>query len=529
MSVFRAIAIPAALYALALGALLVQIGERPAFPYNWESYTAWNYWSVWARPASSAAEIFAVTDGLMTESGHGPLLGLPIWLGFRLDGVGLTAMRWPVALLAALAVPLTWELGRRLTARPVAFLAAALLAVSPVFLLYGRTATLVGITLAPALLTMLALARLLELPAARRPVVWLVGLQATLILGAYAYAPVRLLWPLAAAALLAGAIGWRERRRFLVVAGLVTVVTIPVFLVAAEWLTRGSWSPAATIVGYFQVRGEHIFELGADPERYLPYIREAPAETANPFGLAWALVSQNLLDAARLVSDWQTEPVLTHYWNAHGQLWPWLLVPFFWLGFAGTVYRAISGRSWRTLLLLCLLVSLAGPLLFTTRIHVGRLAPVLPLLLLTVAGGLSLAADGLSRVAGQRLPTPAATVRLAALSALGLIVVFGAAALTLAGYQHLPAESAESRITSRLAIFVEAASEHGGAALVAPAAYGLEVEGVLPRLLAGELPDACENLYLVIAEAEPEFRQAASSAAVQVQCPAGLPFKLLPG
>ena len=557
--------IPLALYVVALCGLLWQIGDHPAFPYNWESYTAWNYWAYWAS-APSAADILAITDGLMTDSGRGPLVGALAWLGFWGDGVSLAAMRWPVAAVSALAVPLTWELGRRLIAPPAALIAALLLAVSAVFVLYGRTATLVGVSLVPALLTMLMVVGLLaSLTEARRPLFWLIGLQTSLIAGAYAYAPVRLLWPLSVLALLLAAVGRRGNRRPLVGAALMTMAVVPVFLFAVEGLTAGVWSPAA-ITDYFQVRGEQLLALGDDPARYLPYVRERPSEASDAGSLAWALVQQNTVDMLRLGLDWGTEPVASHYWHPSGQLWPLPLVPFFWLGLAVLVWRTVDSDR-RPMLLLFLVAGLTLPLLLTTRVHVGRLVPALPLLFVVVGLGLDATANAVTRFAHGRLAARGSTIHLATTASLGIALVLVSTLATLSGYEHLPTASQESRITARMADLVTAAAARGGAAVVAPADMGAEVEGVrggtlwlalnreyrlvdlsrppavpaaadplpplyvvgvLPELAAGTLPNACGNIYLVYADAVTEFHAATASPAIKRECPAGLRFEVLP-
>lgn len=564
----RALAMAAALYALAAVGLLWQLGEHPPFPYNWESYTARNVWLSWRSPGPDPASILAVTDGLMTDSGRGPLVGLPAWLGLAWDGVGLTALRWPVALLAALAVPLTWLMSRRLTSEPVAFVAAMLLAVSPVFLLYGRTATLVGISLVPALLTILCLIRVLESDPARdrwRGVGWVVALQVCLLAGAYAYAPVRLLWPLTLIALMAAALAWPERRRFLALAGVASAVVLPGFLIGQGWRVRGVWS-AEPLVGYFKARGEQVFNMGLDPERYEPYLRES-ATTAEPWGVLAQLVGQNLIDTLRLLSDWDTAPVATDFWHASGQLWPWPLAPFFWLGLAGLAVGVARRRSWRAALILLLLLGLAGPLLLTTQVHVGRLVPALPFLLLTVAAGVGVVGDGVARLVGGRLPLPVAAARGATIAGLGVILVASSVVTAVSGYALLPTSSPESRVAERLAGLDSEVAERGGAAIVAPATFGLEIEGVragaywlsiddayrlvdlsrplpepgtgdprpplyvvgiLPALAEDRLPNACANLYLVMPEALGEFQQAAASAQVRMLCPGGLAYEVLP-
>ena len=556
----------AALYALAAVGLLWQLGEHPPFPYNWESYTARNVWLSWRSPGPDPASILAVTDGLMTDSGRGPLVGLPAWLGLAWDGVRLMALRWPVALLAALAVPLAWLVSRRLTSGPVALVAAVLLAVSPVFLLYGRTATLVGISLVPALLTIFCLIRVLEIAPARERwhgVGWVVALQGSLLAGAYAYAPVRLLWPLTLIALLAAALAWPERRRFLALTGVASALVLPAFLVGQGWLVRGVWS-AEPLAGYFKARGEQVFNLGLDPERYEPYLRESATAT-EPWGVLAQLVGQNLMDTLRLLSDWDTAPVATDYWHAGGQLWPWPLAPFFWLGLAGLVVGVVRWRSWRAALTLLLLLGMTGPLLLTTQVHVGRMVPALPLLLLTVASGVGVVGDGVARLVGGRLP--AAAAQGITIAGLGVILVASSVVTAVSGYALLPTSSPESRVAERLAGLVSEVAEHGGAAIVAPAAFGLEIEGVragaywlsiddayrlvdlsrplpdpetgdprpplyvvgvLPALAEDRLPNACANLYLVMPEALNEFQQVTASAQVRRLCPGGLAYEVLP-
>src|SRR4051794_12932730 len=97
------IAWPVGLYALTVVVLLWQIGKHPAYAYNWEQYTSRDMLTFWAHPSF---DIFRPTDGLMTDSGTSPFIVLPIWLAFKIGGVGLTALRVPIALIAGLTVPL---------------------------------------------------------------------------------------------------------------------------------------------------------------------------------------------------------------------------------------------------------------------------------------------------------------------------------------------------------------------------------------------------------------------------------------
>ena len=99
------------LYLVALIAILTEIGNRPAFAYNWENYTLWNGFPWWDAPSLNA---FDLTDGLMTDSGRSWWVLGPTWLAFRIADTGLTPLRIATGAVAALSVPLTWILARSL-------------------------------------------------------------------------------------------------------------------------------------------------------------------------------------------------------------------------------------------------------------------------------------------------------------------------------------------------------------------------------------------------------------------------------
>ncbi len=223
--------IPIALYGLAAALLLVKIGGHPPYAYNWENYTAWGMFRYWDDLAGRD-DLFTMSDGLMTDSGEGPLMVVPIWFGWKILGVGIEGLRIPIVLIAALAAPLTWLVGRRTVGPGAAVLGATLLALSPVFLLYGRTATLVGVSLVPALATIYALLRVLR-PERERFGVWigwLAALQVLLVADSYAYAVIRFLW-LIALILLAGEVVLRSGLRLRFAAALgVTAVVLPLAL-----------------------------------------------------------------------------------------------------------------------------------------------------------------------------------------------------------------------------------------------------------------------------------------------------------
>ncbi|MDQ2684161.1 MAG: hypothetical protein M3Y37_11625, partial [Chloroflexota bacterium] len=142
------------LFAGALALLAWRLGSRPDFAYNWEAYTLRGFFDFVHQPTD---DVLTLRDGLMTDSGRSIAVIGPAWIGETLLGTSWLALRLPIALIAALAVPLTWLFGRLLYSDAVGLCGAALVATSPVFLLYGRTATLVGMSLAPALIGFIVL------------------------------------------------------------------------------------------------------------------------------------------------------------------------------------------------------------------------------------------------------------------------------------------------------------------------------------------------------------------------------------
>ena len=551
------VAVPGALYGLAALLLAVPGLGLPRFAYNWESYTAWRVFGGGTgtdRPGG--AGLFALTDGLMTDSGQGPLVGLPVRLGFALGGVGVTALRLPVALLAATAVPLLWLVGRRLVGPAAAGLAATFLALSPVFLLYGRTATLVGISVAPALLTVLALIEVLRAAGGWRWVAWLAALQALLVAGAYAYAPIRFLWPIAIGLIAIELAGGYGRRRRLLLALVVTGAALPAALVGISAATAADpdRGPVAVVGDYYRGRGEQVLALRERPEEFGYYLRPTPAERGSgvrgaPDRLVRRLIGQNAGDLARLLLDRGTRPTVTDFWNPQGRFVPGLLVPFAAIGLARTGWPALTrwrgGAGVAPRVLLGLLGGFTLPLLLTSRVHAGRLIFALPPLLLLAAVGAIAAGGWLGERLARRGGSPAAPRLIPLAVAVLLVAAVGRGAWVEARLGVPPTR--EARVAAALVAWAPAAARHGGVALVAGDAAGAEVEavavaavrldldaryrfadlsrgapspldpddprpplyygGLLDRLAPSSLPvpDPCGLLYLVLPEAEARF------------------------
>ena len=526
----------AALWLVAAAPLLARLGAVPPFPYNWEAYTGWHLLDDWVDQPPDLARVLALTDGLMTDSGQGPLVGVPAWLGVHVGGVGLWSLRAPVALVAALAVPLLWLAGRRLLPERTALLAALLLAAAAPFLFYGRTATLVGISLVPELLALLALVGTLAATDAKTGWRWLAVLQLALLAGEYAYAPVRLLWPVSAAALAA------------------TATALPVGLVAIGWAT-GSADPATAATGYFNARGEQLLASGfVDDEVLSALAPESDGSAVAVSGpeLVARLVGRNGSVLASLLADRDTRPIVTDHWNEQGRLWPVPAGAAFAPGLLVALWRALRRRPEFGLLLLAT-TALTLPLLLTTKVHVGRLLPALPFLLLLAAVGADAVGAGLARAAGALLGGRAAgplraVARLVPPAALLAVVVLGSRAEFSAPYPV----NRQAATTSAIAKARAALPATGLLAVVDDPALGAEIEqvhiadarllldrayrfvdlgqsgGTLPppdpqrptllygdildRLRDGTLPHPCDPRYLVAPEVADAFRQALSAA-----------------
>ncbi|MGI9253614.1 MAG: glycosyltransferase family 39 protein [Thermomicrobiales bacterium] len=387
----------AILYVLTAVLLLWRIGKVPPYPFNWEEYTAWNVFSFW-EPGPFWGPILAPGNGVMTDSGQGLLVGFPVSASFALFGVGLAQMRIPVALIAALAPALLWLAGRKLLTPRIALIGAVLLAVCPVYVLYARTATLVGVSLVPLLLALWALASVLTAPAGS--MYWpAMGLAGSLTLGVFAYAPMRMMWPIAVVTLLAAAGFDRLRRGTLLGAALLALVSVPAALVVMDARWSSSPAPVKAVSGYFRARDETLLHM-RDSDRLIYLRQDAP--TFGPPALR--LILQNLRDMIRVMFDRGTMPLVSDYWNASGSIWPaWMGV----LVLAGAVLAAVWAVRRRDGLALLVLVCAAGfaaPLLLTSRVDSGRLLAAAPCACLLAALALDAGTGALGRMIARYDP-----------------------------------------------------------------------------------------------------------------------------
>lgn len=473
MRAWAVFAWPMGLYALTVLLLLWKLGDHPGYIYNWEQYTSRDMLAFWSHPS---LDIFRPTDGLMTDSGTSPFIVLPIWVAFKLGGVGLTALRAPIALIAGLAVPLLWFVGRRLAGTSAATLAALFMALTPSYLLYARTATLVGLSVTFALATTLALFRVLQ-----RPGSWwaLTGLQAFLCINTYGYAPLRFLWPLSLA-LLGWELLWRRREwRWFAPALLITALVLPTLVFATNSASRSvplvSPTPLKALQRYYNAGGEQIETLNRRVDNYEPFLRNMPGRSdngtyqASKTELARQLIAQNTGDFANLLFDRDTTSALPDYWKPRGRLYTILLVPAFLLGLA-----RVASRCWRHLpdrVLLALFLGFGLPMLLTSLVHIGRLVFFLAFLLLLAAIGVTMAASWLARgltALARRAGTTDSptTIDRAALIALSILLVFGVARSAWRDYHEPALPRKEGRITAQLADLAPVVAARGGALVV---------------------------------------------------------------
>lgn len=477
----RTVFTSALLYALALVLLVLPVpfGQHPPWAYNWEGYTAWRWLTFWGAPEFTLG-FLAPTDGLMTDSGQGPLLGLPLTISILLNGFTLEALRLPAMLISALAPPLLWLCGKRMIGPAPALLAAVLLATSSVFLFYGRTATLVGVSLFPLLLTVLALLRVLDAPL-RSGWRWRRegALMATMLLGILAYAPVRLLWPITVVILALAAVLTPARRRVYLLTSVGCLLVVPAVVMAQEAVTMPEPEPIAAALSYFYARGEQITAMSGDPSAASEYVRDAPQGGADGSVLdaATGLIVQNARDLGRLLRDADTRPVPTDYWNESGRLWPGFFLPLAIIGAVAALGNAVRGgpRPLVRTLPVLLALGLALPLLLTSRVHVGRLLPALPFGLLLVALGVAVAATQVSRVLA-RWAVPARPAMVGVALAAGVVVA--AAWQVRAEMSVIVAPTREEQTVQQLAAWAGPIAERGGAVLVEDPALGDEIERV---------------------------------------------------
>lgn len=458
------------LYLAGLGMLLLGPGQLPSFTYNWEHYTAFELFRFWDgdRPLW---EVFVLNDGLMTTSGTSPVIALPALLSWELLGVGLPAMRLATVLLAALAVPLLWLLARRLAGEGVALTSAVLLAISPSFLLYGRTATSVGLSVGFVLATAYALFQIIR-PDPRTWVrfSWLGVFLAMLVVDAYLYSPIRFFWPLAVVALLLEAIFRRTEREWFLPASLLIIVWLPLVLTLfqATGMTNrpANLDPGAAVTAYYFARGEQIFSIAERP---------GAGTSTDTAGVALDLIEDNARDLANLMLDQETLPAISEFWNSRGRLYSGFMVPGVLIGL--TVLLVQAFRRVETRFLLELATVFTVPMLLTSRVHIGRLVFALPILLLIGVIGYAMVLHWIIAALDRWRPGAAIVLWPLRLAGAALLILLVARA-SWHEMKTPPSISEESAVVATLAAAATTGAASNGVAYVAGDLAGEEVEAL---------------------------------------------------
>jgi uncharacterized membrane protein len=129
--------------------------------------------SFWYDEAFSAVHVFhaglgATLHAVVHTENSPPLWYLIGWLDVRVLGDGAFALRLPSALAGIATVPIAWGIGRELAGRGAAVVAAALVAVNPLFVWYSQEARVYALLVLTSALAMLCFLRALAVPSRGR-------------------------------------------------------------------------------------------------------------------------------------------------------------------------------------------------------------------------------------------------------------------------------------------------------------------------------------------------------------------------
>ncbi len=222
-----------------------------------------------------------------------PLWYLLAWADARLFGDGALALRLPSALAGVVTVPVAWAIAQQLAGRRAALVAAAIVAVNPLFVWYSQEARAYGLFVLTTALAMLCFVRALEQPSRGR-------LAAFALTGALAllthYFAVFLLVPMALWLALDG----RARRATLLALGALAVVGLALLpLISAQgghgtqWIGRWALSSRLQAIPQYFLTGYSGGPLG----RGVELLVALPILAGLALG-AWRLFGQSAASAS---------------------------------------------------------------------------------------------------------------------------------------------------------------------------------------------------------------------------------------
>jgi mannosyltransferase len=245
----------------------------------------------------------ATLRGVVHTENSPPLWYLVEWLDWRVLGGGEVALRLPSALAGIATVPVAWMIGHELAGRRVAILAAALVAVNPLFVWYSQEARVYALFVLMAALAMLCLLRAAREPSPK-------NLAAFAFTGALAllthYFAVFLLIPMALWLLFAPARpASQSRRGALVALGALTLVgaaLLPLIIAqgghGTQWIGRWPLSERLQAIPQYYLTGSSGAPLGHGVELLLAL----PILAGVALGL-WRLLEQPAGAAGARASD----------------------------------------------------------------------------------------------------------------------------------------------------------------------------------------------------------------------------------
>ncbi len=357
--------------------LFYNLNYYPPTLYNWENYPVWNiFQQKFNEPTISMTSYFQKADGLMTESGISPIVGLPMYLIATNFDHTLEALRiWP-ATLTLIGVLVFLLFISKVFGKKIGVLATILLGTSQGFLLYGRTATNVAPTLLAESVTVAIIYYFLLKPKSLNLFLCTIAIT---ISNYFFYAPIRFFTPILLFSIARYlflhvtqlvnkndvVIKHSDKFKLLLTGGLISILILI------------SYFSKSLFLNYFHARGEQMF-ASITQQASSTYHIENPAKQ----------LSVNGIHYLKLLFSIDSKPVIIDYGNHYGQMIHRALVPFFILGFI-VIVRECKKKNGKYQLLIYWFLLTSLPILLTNNVHIGRLFLHLSPLYVIVAVGAS--------------------------------------------------------------------------------------------------------------------------------------------